>query len=771
MPRRRRDGGCPGPHRLASSRGAWQSCSDQWSDGHGIRVLAPGRAAEDRDLGLHGPPRGAAPGRLAARGGGGRLAALDGRAAETAGQGRRPVESLLARPAERRAGHPVDQPRVRAARRDHGPRVLGLGDLQLLGARYRQYGAPAPVRHARAARAVAEPAAGGRDPLVLRDDRARRRELGRHQHQGPDRAPGRALRDQRPQVVHHGRRRSALPDLHRHGRERPRGRAAPPAFHGPGADGYARRHGRAQPADHAPHGPRGALRDALYGRARAPRQSAGRGRQGLRARPGAPRAGAHPPLHALDRPMRAGARADVRARPRARGVRQEAARAWHRRGVDRALAHGDRPGASSGAARRLADRSSRQQGGAHRRVGDQGRGAAPADRGVVARDAGLRRHGPDRRHPACVPVVVGPGPAVHRRPRRGASADRGAPRDARSGAEPRARRRLPDPARGAASRLSVMAWPDDPLPAIRHELHFGDRLVRCFAERPQSLFGLLEAAVARDPDALALVAGPVRLTYRDLTGQAERLAAGLAARGVGPGDRLALLIDNRPEFLITICAAARLGAIAVPLGTREQAPGLRYMLENCGARLLIYDAELAARLPEDWREDRRVAVGAAPAGQATFATLLDQGGAPPPYRPGEEDVAIILYTSGTTGRPKGAMLTHLNIVHSVLHYETCMGLGPDDRSLLAVPATHVTGLLAVLLAMVHVGGATVLLPSFKARGFLEVAAAERITHAVMVPAMYDLCLLEPDFTTFALSAWRIGAYGGAPMPEATIEKP
>jgi len=138
-----------------------------------------------------------------------------------------------------------------------------------------------------------------------------------------------------------------------------------------------------------------------------------------------------------------------------------------------------------------------------------------------------------------------------------------------------------------------MAWPHDPLPAIRHERHFGDRLVRCFVERPQSLFGLLERAVVRDPDALALVAGAIRLTYRDLAGQAERLAAGLAARGVGPGDRLALLIGNRPEFLITICAAARLGAIAVPLGTREQAPGLRYMLENCGARLLIYDAELA----------------------------------------------------------------------------------------------------------------------------------------------------------------------------------
>ena len=316
-----------------------------------------------------------------------------------------------------------------------------------------------------------------------------------------------------------------------------------------------------------------------------------------------------------------------------------------------------------------------------------------------------------------------------------------------------------------------MAWPDDPLPAARHEMHFGDRLVRCFVERPQSLFGLLERAVVRDPDALALVAGAVRLTYRDLAGQTERLAAGLAARGVRPGDRVALLIGNRPEFLITICAAARLGAIAVPLSVREQAPGLRYMLENCGAKLLIYDAELADRLPEEWGRDRGIAVGAAPSGQATFATLLDRGGAaPPPYRPDEEEVAIILYTSGTTGRPKGAMLTHLNIAHSVLHYEACMGLGCDDRSLLAVPATHITGLVAVLLAMVHVGGATVLLPSFKARAFLQTAAAERITHAVMVPAMYNLCLLEPDFLTFDLSAWRIGAYGGAPMPEASIEK-
>jgi long-chain acyl-CoA synthetase len=316
-----------------------------------------------------------------------------------------------------------------------------------------------------------------------------------------------------------------------------------------------------------------------------------------------------------------------------------------------------------------------------------------------------------------------------------------------------------------------VAWPDDPLPAIRRELHFGDRLVRCFVDRPRSLFGLLEAAALRDPDALALVDGAARLTYRELAGQVERLAAGMAARGVAPWDRVALLLGNRPEFLITLFAAARLGAIAVPLSTREQAPGLRYMLENSGAKLLIYEAELAERLPADWGRHRCVAVGAAPPGEPILTTLLDEGpAAPPPYRPDEEDVAVILYTSGTTGRPKGAMLTHLNIAHSVMHYALCRGLGQEDRALLAVPANHAIGLISTLLTMVHVGGSTVLMRAFKARQFLELMAAERVTVAGLVPTMYQLCLLEPDFAAFDLSSWRIGGFGGAPMPEATIAR-
>jgi O-succinylbenzoic acid--CoA ligase len=135
----------------------------------------------------------------------------------------------------------------------------------------------------------------------------------------------------------------------------------------------------------------------------------------------------------------------------------------------------------------------------------------------------------------------------------------------------------------------------------------------------------------------------------------------------------------------------------------------------------------------------------------------------------EEDCAVILYTSGTTGRPKGAMLTHLGIAHSVLHFVHCMGLDEHTRAILAVPASHVTGLIANLVSTVAVGGANLLMAAFKAGTFLELVERERATSTILVPAMYNLCLLHPGFGSADLGSWRIGGYGGAPMPVATID--
>ena len=306
--------------------------------------------------------------------------------------------------------------------------------------------------------------------------------------------------------------------------------------------------------------------------------------------------------------------------------------------------------------------------------------------------------------------------------------------------------------------------------ALRHEVHYGNRVVRCFAERPCHVDAMFRDAVSRNPERYALVLGDERISYRALDATVEAIAGNLAQRGFRQGDRIALLLGNCLEFVYAVLAAARSGIIVVPMNIRQRKPETEFILAQCEASGLIYQGDLAEHLPDrgalpHLRE--RFVVGDGP---GTPFTQLMAAAVAPTISIGEEDVFSLLYTSGTTGRPKGAMLTHLGTVHSLLHYEQGMVLRDGEVSVLAVPASHVTGLVAIVLTMIRVSGCTVLLPTFKARAFLDIAARERMTHALLVPAMYNLCLLDPDFGRVDLSAWRTGGFGGAPMPQATIER-
>ena len=235
---------------------------------------------------------------------------------------------------------------------------------------------------------------------------------------------------------------------------------------------------------------------------------------------------------------------------------------------------------------------------------------------------------------------------------------------------------------------------------------------------------------------------------------------------------MALLLGNRIEFVLAMFGAAHLGAVTVILSTRQQRPEIAYVLTDCGARLLIHEAALLDRLP-DTRDVpdlvHRIAV-ADDESASQFSGLVENEPLRAPAAVGEEDTAMILYTSGTTGRPKGAMLAHCNVIHSAMVYETCMKLTSADRSIAAVPLAHVTGVVANIMSMVRCAGTLIIVAEFKAADYLKIAARERVTQTVMVPAMYNLCLLQADFDSYDLSAWRIGGYGGAPMPVATIEK-
>ena len=317
-----------------------------------------------------------------------------------------------------------------------------------------------------------------------------------------------------------------------------------------------------------------------------------------------------------------------------------------------------------------------------------------------------------------------------------------------------------------------MDWSQHAIPAMRFEARFGDRIVPLFCERPASIWAMVSGAVAQNPDGEALVCGERRLSWCEVARQSAAISAGFQKLGMQRGDRVAVLLGNRIEFVLILFAAAHAGLVTVLLSTRQQKPEIAYVLTDCGARLLIHEAALSERVPDahDIPEVvHRIAIDD-DARVSRFSEMSDNVPLAAPVEVGEEDTAMILYTSGTTGKPKGAMLAHGNIIHSSMVFVSCLKLTAADRSIAAVPLGHVTGVVANITTMLRCAGALIIMPEFKAAEYLKVAARERVSYTVMVPAMYNLCLLQPDFDSYDLSSWRIGGFGGAPMPIATIER-
>src|SRR5262245_35349089 len=214
------------------------------------------------------------------------------------------------------------------------------------------------------------------------------------------------------------------------------------------------------------------------------------------------------------------------------------------------------------------------------------------------------------------------------------------------------------------------------VPVIRAERHYGDRVMRCFVVRPKSMHALLAAAVATDPGTEAIVCQEERLSYQGFDAIVNRWAGALAELGVKRGERVALVLGNGIAFPAVLFAVLRLGAIAVPISTREQAAPLAYMLGHCCAKVLVHDVELSERLPVP---------SATPQLQHRIALAPDMvcSSLPPdvsgaavskPTAFADENKVIIHQALGTTVRTKGAMLLHLTSGESVMHYRCCMSL-------------------------------------------------------------------------------------------------
>jgi long-chain acyl-CoA synthetase len=278
----------------------------------------------------------------------------------------------------------------------------------------------------------------------------------------------------------------------------------------------------------------------------------------------------------------------------------------------------------------------------------------------------------------------------------------------------------------------------------------------------------LETSARRLPDRTALVFGDRRHTYAELDRESGRLAAGLARLGLRPGDRACLHLANRPEFVLAYYACQKLGVTPVALNVTYVRDELAYIIRDSGAAAILSAPPFAAQLPDPGETPSvrwRVGTGE-PAGLPFEALAAD-----PPLRATDrerEDVAAILYTSATTGRPKGVMLSHANVVsnvHAVVHH---LHMTLDDRGLCALPLFHCFGQNFIMNALVAAGGTLVLHERFVPADFLAAIAHHRVTLLYAVPTMY-IVLLSAGFRAHDLSSLRL-AFSAAAMLPGDVEQ-
>ncbi|MET3812092.1 long-chain fatty acid--CoA ligase [Arthrobacter sp. UYEF3] len=288
----------------------------------------------------------------------------------------------------------------------------------------------------------------------------------------------------------------------------------------------------------------------------------------------------------------------------------------------------------------------------------------------------------------------------------------------------------------------------------------------------------------------ALISGDRELSYKQFADRSARLANALRDRGVGKGDRVAYLGENHPSFLETLFGCASLGAIFVPLNTRLAPPELRFQLQDSGAMALIHAGslrELAARGAEGTAVARLIAVddsidgaeadggepaalGADGAAVEDFEEVLASGADQPIDEPVTlDDGAMILYTSGTTGRPKGALLTHGNITWNCINVIVDFDFSSQDVALMISPMFHVASLDMGVLPTLLKGGTVILESKFDPSRILSLIEQHSVTTMSGVPTTYQLICEHPAWATTDLSSLNKLTCGGSALPMRVLD--
>jgi len=259
-------------------------------------------------------------------------------------------------------------------------------------------------------------------------------------------------------------------------------------------------------------------------------------------------------------------------------------------------------------------------------------------------------------------------------------------------------------------------------------------------------------------------------TFEQANARVNSFASFLLANNMSFGNRMAVLCKNNDHFAVAMYAAAKLGVITVPLNWRLQAPELEYIINDCGADMLVYDTEFAEAV-EKIRPSVPVRLYVRAGGAGTdpgFNDAVEESPGPEPVvAVGGENPAVIMYTSGTTGKPKGAVLTHNNLFWASVGLSHTIDWRYQDRFLSVAPLFHIGG-MAPLVTNIHKGCTTVFMPNFDPAKVFEIITKEKINNMMTVPMMLSVMLKIPGVENMDLQTLRSIVCGASPVPDSLI---
>ena len=302
---------------------------------------------------------------------------------------------------------------------------------------------------------------------------------------------------------------------------------------------------------------------------------------------------------------------------------------------------------------------------------------------------------------------------------------------------------------------------------LESKYRFGEKKVdsatiKVYADRPQTVFEMFHKTVETYPARDAIKYDDIRLAYADLDRRVDELASFLKNDGrVRKGDRVAVFLRNDATFPTTFLAISKIGAISVVLNTRLTKPELAYQLELTKPVAAIVDGET-------WNKDLDGLVKLK-VESGSLAGLWGKGNTCSPAVATEEDVHTILFTSGTTGKPKGVRIVHRNFIHSAIRLEQYMELlGVGDpavwrKTLIVAPLFHVMALQEQFLPCMRMGNTVAMLSALNIQTFLELVEKEKIDYLVGSPAIYRILLGTEDAKRYDLSSIKVAGFGAAPM--------